>query len=92
MVIEESEGWEHKHGYRLNGDGASIKYKHKGTGYVAIIEGMVNEQDDEFEYLILIDDPEEDEEVYGHVIRRTKEEAISWLENHMEKVSNNYQN
>lgn len=48
--------WTHKSGYRVNNDGKAIKYEHTERPFVAIIEGIFNEYDEELEYYTVIFD------------------------------------
>jgi len=50
MSQTKPEVWEHKAGYRLNGDGKAIEYEHKESGLVAHLEAMVCPEEGRLEY------------------------------------------
>jgi hypothetical protein len=58
-TMQDFDNWRHKSGYHLNADGKSIEYEHIDRQLLAIVEGMVNEDDItdiDFQYYVVIFD------------------------------------
>lgn len=81
MAVETPPDWNHKRGYRIQGDGQSMEYERQDGAYTLTIEGMVNESvppeaPDSFEYRVWLFDDGGDDVEYPEPFY-SKEEAFS---------------
>lgn len=86
-MADAPDNWTHDNGYRLNADGKSIEYTHNKEPLRAIVEAMVNEDDQELEYYTVIFDTSSGkpwETVEAHEIFHDKDDAQSHLRDLME--------
>ena len=82
------QNWSHKSGYHLNADGKSIEYTHDDEPFLAVVEGMVNEDAGELEYYTVVFDTTGGkpwERVEPHEFHPDKEQAKSHLNDLMQK-------
>lgn len=84
------DNWSHKSGYSVNADGKSIEYTHDKKPLLAVVEAMVNENEETLEFYTAIFDTSSErpwETVESHEIYLKKDTAKGHLFDLMKKHS-----